>query len=380
MRLRNLLMILLLCMTVGVLGTSCTGDDGEAGPPGPPGPAGPAGEPGDDAGSVAHNYPFLVNWGKASGKMACDDPLLTETGMFPGPALKALPASTNEVRYAPVDATSATTSANTANGYVEIECGAEIFDQAVNPDFNGDEVPDLTGSAAASDRDAALLFVKTHRGGDAAAVPQAGSKAAATGVAGVSITEQKSFTAGQFFADMDTRGGSDEAIQRGQLYHDCGVGTAPSALKGHWRAVNIVNIRQNTTLGANGLEVPLDDTMVTKTTSKVCLRLDSLPGAVKCYVREQTVVNDGSTAAVEGSVAEGVMASDTEKIIIYGDGTNSVVVMPHAAAATAAANAGKLNPTSADFSVQFIGNAADFGGTKLCNLFNEAAPAADATP
>ena len=45
-------MILLLCMTVGVLGTSCTGEDGAQGPPGPrgpAGPAGPAGEPGEPA-------------------------------------------------------------------------------------------------------------------------------------------------------------------------------------------------------------------------------------------------------------------------------------------------------------------------------------------
>ncbi|MYB26728.1 MAG: calcium-binding protein [Candidatus Dadabacteria bacterium] len=48
MRLRNLFMILLLCMTVGILGTSCTGDDGAQGPPGPQGPPGEQGEPGMD--------------------------------------------------------------------------------------------------------------------------------------------------------------------------------------------------------------------------------------------------------------------------------------------------------------------------------------------
>ena len=46
MRLRNLFMILLLCMTVGIVGVSCEGDQGPPGPKGDPGPTGPAGEPG----------------------------------------------------------------------------------------------------------------------------------------------------------------------------------------------------------------------------------------------------------------------------------------------------------------------------------------------
>ena len=46
MRLRNLFVILLLCMTVGVLGTSCAGSDGADGARGPAGPAGPAGPQG----------------------------------------------------------------------------------------------------------------------------------------------------------------------------------------------------------------------------------------------------------------------------------------------------------------------------------------------
>ena len=40
-------MVLLLCMTVGVLGTSCTGSDGEMGPAGPQGEQGDKGDPGD---------------------------------------------------------------------------------------------------------------------------------------------------------------------------------------------------------------------------------------------------------------------------------------------------------------------------------------------
>ncbi len=49
MRLRNLFMILLLCMTVGLFAVSCSdGDTGPQGPPGPAGPAGPAGDAGKD--------------------------------------------------------------------------------------------------------------------------------------------------------------------------------------------------------------------------------------------------------------------------------------------------------------------------------------------
>ena len=47
MKLRNFFMVLLLCMTVGVLGTSCTGEDGAMGPQGEPGAQGPKGDPGD---------------------------------------------------------------------------------------------------------------------------------------------------------------------------------------------------------------------------------------------------------------------------------------------------------------------------------------------
>ena len=46
MRLRNLFMILLLCMTVGLFAVSCS--DGDTGPQGPPGPAGPAGPEGPE--------------------------------------------------------------------------------------------------------------------------------------------------------------------------------------------------------------------------------------------------------------------------------------------------------------------------------------------
>ena len=385
MRLRNLFMILLLCMTVGVF-SACTGDDGATGPQGPPGPAGPAGEPGDDgedAGSTESNYPFLTTWGDEDGRLACDDPLLTEEGVFPGPAsLTALGAATNAVRYAATN-----NDADTANGYVAIGCASTIFDAVENPNLDGNEGGDLMGAAAtstnvtnadATPQTAALIFVKTARGGDAAPVTQPGARAAvANGRAGEVRTVQKTFTEGKFFANMDVTRVAGEVADRRDLYRDCdkGTATAPPALAGEWRAVHIDDRHRNTQINDNGFEVAAANTEVVRTTRKVCIRLDSLPGAVKCYVREEVTL----PGTVEpGSVASGVTASQTEKIIIYGDGTDSMVVAPKAAAATAAAAiAGRLGPndTTAAVSVQFIGDANDFRGAKLCNLFSEAAQA-----
>jgi len=368
-------MILLLCMTVGMFGVSCTGDDGAQGPPGPAGPQGPAGEPGESAGDSESNYPFLKTWGDADGRVACDDPLLTEEGMFPGEGLEMLPATTNTVRYAPAGA-----SAETANGYVTVSnCGTGVFDAAPNPDFDGNGAGDLTVGGRAGDPFAdtvALLFVKTHRGGDMNPVPQADQKKATSGVAGVSRTIQKSFTGGKFFAKMDATRAVGEVADRRDLYRDCdqGDGTAPPALEGEWRAVHIEEKHGNTTLNNNGLEVALDNSGVTRTTKKVCIRLDSLPGAVKCYVREEVSLPG---TPVAGSIAAGVQSNPgTEKIIIYGDGTDSVVVDPKAQPATAAVEVrGRLLPadSTATENVQFIGDGNDFRGARLCNLFSETA-------
>ena len=205
-------------------------------------------------------------------------------------------------------------------------------------------------------------------------VPQEGGRAPVpSGLNGETSTVQKTFTGGMFFANMDATKVAGEVADRLDLYRNCdkGTATAPPELRGEWRAVHIEEKTWNTQI-SSGFVAPVENTTVTKTTKKVCIRLDSLPGAVKCYVREE-VTPDATPA--DNSPAALATRSMTEKIIIYGDGTDSMVVDPKAAAATAANNPGRLGPADADpvvNTVQFIGNANDFQGEKLCNLFSEA--------
>ena len=364
MKLRNLVMTLLLCMVVGVFATACfEGDTGPVGPkgdkgdPGDKGDQGPTGDSGDTD-SREYSYPFLVNWGKSSGMMSCEDDLLKTTGEFPGPSLTALPATTNVVRFAP-----ANNSLETANGYVGVTCSDDVFDPVPNPDLDGDGMPNLTGYDTPT---TGLLFVKTETGMEE---NTDGSKPATSSEPAVSVKTTKTFSGGMVFADMDTKGGSDEAIQRAQLYHDCSVGTAPSAIAGEWRAVNIVKTTVNTRLSdagaTRGLTENIPNTMVTETTKKVCVRLDSLPGTVKCYVREEIGLESAPAGVALGFKAN----AGTETIGIYKDGALTAV-MP--AAATSGDNEGKIG---ADVTIdkQFIGDENDFRGAKLCNLFVEAA-------
>ena len=121
-----------------------------------------------------------------------------------------------------------------------------------------------------------------------------------------------------------------------------------------------------------GTYVPNDTTALTTTTTKVCIRLDSMPGSVKCYVR---VVKAGTRGAATGST--------TESIGIYSD------EMLHTVAPMASMD-GLVNPQSATADINVLGldlnadgnvDASDntvvgaIDASKLCNLFSEAAPA-----
>ena len=125
MRLRNLFMILLLCMTVGIFGVSCTGDDGAQGPPGPPGPpgeAGPAGDAGDGADEDTDFYTFLESWGVEGGEIGCSDDALTGSGPFPGgdDVLGKLSADAPVVN----------------NNPLAVECGDAFFNEISAADVN----------------------------------------------------------------------------------------------------------------------------------------------------------------------------------------------------------------------------------------------------
>ena len=363
MKLRNLIFGLFLA--IGAIGfTACTGDDGAQGPKGDQGEQGPPGEDGADAGagSMESNYPFLKTWGKADGRIACDDPLLTEEGMFPGPDLGAL-TTTDAVRYALAGADAA------ADGYVLVQCSGDVFDPPANPDIDGDGAGDLDPYTVGDNR---LLFVKTHRGGDMNPVPQDGGRAPVSGgLNGETSTVQKTFTGGMFFAKMNATNVAGEVADRRDLYRDCdkGTATAPPELRGEWRAVHIEEKTWNTRIDA-GFVAPVDNTTVTETTKKVCIRLDSLPGTVKCYVREEVDVPDSGAIGVAAGIDDN---QATEKIIIYGDGTDPMVVDPKAAAAAGTTNK-LLGPTDATEEARFISTTATayFQGAKLCNLFSEA--------
>ena len=90
--------------------------------------------------------------------------------------------------------------------------------------------------------------------------------------------------------------------------------------------------------------------MITKRT--VCLRLDSLPGSVKCYVRN-TVENETTET--------------TEKIAIYKNRRFESV-------APDAVN-DLLSPSDRGLNIDLISDSSDTNdiqGEKLCNLFKEA--------
>ena len=365
MKLRNLIFALFL--VIGAIGfVSCTGDDGDTGPAGPAGPAGPQGDPGADAGDVEYNYPFLANWGKPSGQAACGDDVLTGSGVFPGPDLTPLPRGT----VAQQTALASVASATNPNGYVQVTCTlGGVFAAPDNPDLNGDGAADLQGYTA----EAGPVFIKSHRGSESSVENMDGSSTTAAS----QKRTNKAFSGGLILAEMTGTGASAEAFERAQLYHDCGVGTATPNLRGEWRGVRIVEEHVNRQKAADtGLVTDVANSIVTTTTSKICVRLDSLPGVVKCYVRVQ-VAPDASPAA--GSLASGATASISESVGTYtADGLAAVMPMARATGATI----GQLTPDDAaadEFFVQLdaagTGAVADFQGVKLCNLFNEAKPA-----
>ena len=370
MKLRNLIFSLFLA--IGAIGfTACTGDDGATGPAGPAGPQGLPGEPGDagdGASDVEYNYPFLANWGKPSGQAACGDDVLTGSGVFPGPDLTPLPRGTVAQQTALATAAS---DAN-PNGYLQVTCTAGgVFEALDNPDLNGDGTGDLQGYTA----EAGPVFLKTHRGSESSVEDMEGSSTTATS----QKRTDKAFSGGLVLAEMTGTGASAEAFERAQLYHDCGVGTSTPNLRGEWRGVRIVEVHVNRQKNAGtGLVTDVANSSVTTTTSKICVRLDSLPGVVKCYVRVQVIPHASATQG-DGTLASMATASISETIGTYtADGL--AAVMP--AARATGANMGQLTPNDASPDERFVQlNAAgdmavaDFQGVKLCNLFNEAKPA-----
>ena len=94
-------------------------------------------------------------------------------------------------------------------------------------------------------------------------------------------------------------GAFDEPDERRLLYSDCGMGTPPSDVRGHWRGIQIVESAQ---VYANGVPATgsggaaIDPTVTT--TVKVCVKLDAHPGVTKCYVNVVGGQNPGAQIAL----------------------------------------------------------------------------------
>lgn len=350
MRLRNLLMILLLCMTVGVLGTSCTGDDGEAGPPGPPGPKG---DPGESASpeETTGLYDFLKTWGSETGEISCDDPILRGMGMFPGPdALK--PLVNNAGQPAPVA--------------FEAQCSSTLFDEipASTPALMA--IPGISGLANAE-----LILIKTGAAMETnkdnpEVIPSTEVSLAKT------VVSTKHFAGGVLAADMSTKGGNDEVFDRMSLHSDCKVGTAPGAIAGEWRSVHIEKV--TTPHNATTREA-ITASATTDITRKICIRLDSLPGVVKCFIEMNPTGNENTVQQIALYDADGittvVMGKDEDPT---DDAANDKLLPPVSGTATAV-DAANSNSTAAQAEQEDLFgmdlSLSDVDTERLCHLFEE---------
>ena len=380
MRLRNLFMILLLCMTVGMFGVSCTGDDGAQGPPGP---KGDTGEPGEDAAGgaeVEYSYSFLKTWGSGTGAITCNSPLLTETGMFPGPATLDLLPDNNNDGSPDID-------------ILEVQCGNNVTtaDEStalfvpVGLIKAGTTTIGASGTSPVGFTVAGeLVFLKSHEGIEGPSAPE--EVASTETVKAKSVVTTKKFAGGALYATLNTTGGNIEAIQRADLSTNCSKGTDPPNIGGEWRAVRI--IKDETLFDASKDPVALTAGGLTRsTTTKVCLRLDSIPGTVKCFVETGREVSNGDSNGVP-TFANPTMIQ--QQIAIY-DGMAEEGKMLTAVAPLAHKTTKLLPPTTVTGDVDtgvelgtaangnveqanFFENADSLSAadtSKLCNLFEE---------
>lgn len=328
MKLRNLIFALFL--VIGAIGfVSCTGDDGATGPAGPAGPKGDKGDTGDAGdsggpGSTTGTYDFLKTWGDADGEVTCNDFPIEGTAVFPGDdveltALGPAPATGNFLATAAI------------NANVVVACDTSLFGAASYTDKAGDPA---TGAANS------LIFEKTHRAEPDPVMTQV--EATQFERAHVLTTTHK-FASGPFHANMPNSG-SDEGLERAILDTQCSVGTSPPALAGTWKAVEITEAK---VYYVNGVALDTGNP-ADSITRKVCLSLNSTPGAVKCFV-------DKPDVGTNAMLSIGIYAPD---------GTLHPIMTPTTRALD--------STTTAD--AQFIAPAAEILGANLCRLFEGGAP------
>ena len=326
-------MILLLCMTVGMFGVSCTGDDGAQGPPGPKGDTGEPGEVTEaDIPEDTDFYSFIKSWGSETGEIACSDPLLgEEMGPLPGgPDVLVKLSATSPM----VDETTITSACGNGSifGNVDDEFVESLDDSLGNVDDN----LSVTNGFA---------LIKTGKG---AATPEVVQMPATEFNPATQVTTTKIFVGGKIFANLNLGAESTQPLQRLDLYSQCGVGTSPAPVVGHWRAVKITSTPQ---VFDNGEPRTNDGGDITPgmpvVTTKVCVVLDAHPGATKCFVD------------VSG---DPVPTNNGSRIALY-DGTKLTTVV-----STPAGD----NATGALFAANDIGDTDPAVPVRLCSLFDPA--------
>ncbi len=321
MKLRNLIFALFLA--IGAIGfTACTGDDGDTGPAGPAGPAGPPGEPGEpgDSGDVTGTYDFLKTWGDADGEVACNDFPIEGTAVFPGGDLELTAIGT-----AASGATGNFLNTAAINADVSQACNTSLFGTAQYMNKAGAAT---TGAANA------IIFEKTHRAEPTPVMTQVASTEFERAHV---LTTTHRFATGPFHANMPNSG-SDEGLERAILDTACSVGTSPPALSGTWRSVEITEAKA---YYEDGVLATGDGATATSVTRKVCLSLDSTPGAVKCLVDKPDV--GGNTM-----VSIGIYAPD---------GTLHPIMTPTTRGVVAGSEDATFSTTN------------DVTGANLCRLF-----------
>lgn len=345
MKLRNLIFALFLA--IGAIGfVSCTGDDGATGPAGPAGPAGPPGDSGD-AGDASGTYAFLTSWGD-DGTVTCGDDILEGSGPLPGGDDAASGKLTDEMPVVP------------ASAAIGIACGGAdgMFSSIAVADVNtiadlnlGADSIVVAGAGAANV--VGLVLAKTGKGSAAAEVmnvPMTEFNPATR------ITTTKTFLGGKIVADLNLGSDSTQPGERLNLYSQCGEGTAPSPVLGDWRAVEIVDVMQPYKDGLPADQDPDTDGVQSLTpvvTTKVCVRLDSHPGATKCYVK---VINHP------------VATNNGVRIALY-DGTELTTIIKEPQAATTAVPGSLFGQGTDRTSGDDIDDV-----TNLCGLFDPADP------
>ena len=329
MKLRNLIFGLFLA--IGAIGfTACTGDDGATGPAGPAGPQGPPGEPAEpgdagDSGDSTNFYSFLKKWGSMTGEIGCSSPLLTGEGPLPGPDLM------------PFDEDMVDRSDNSLNENVVAACDSTVYDSVGTVKIGGQDVT-LAGSNS-------IILYKTGRAQEVSTEEMPSTEFSRA----KKVTTTKQFVGGLVFAEAVNT--TDESLERGLLYSDCGVGTDPPALRGTWKAVQVSTATREFSNGEQvspALNVNEGVPTPVVTLTKVCVVLDAHPGVTKCLVAQPK--DDGS---------------GTERSIALYDGTNLHTVVEDISTLTADNSSFATDGTE----ILFNATAADFEDVEqLCNF------------